>query len=78
MELQAKAYFRLGSAQCAVRDFSAAVESFEICITCSKLSGGKVEAIVTRRLEEAKLAVRLKSKRLRKTMRDAFAGGIDD
>ena len=78
MELQAKAYFRLGSAQCAMRDFSAAVESFGLCITCTMLSGGKVEAIVTRRFEEAKLAVRLKSKRLRKTMRNAFAGGMDD
>jgi hypothetical protein len=41
-------------------------------------AGGRPEAIVVRRLEEAKLAAKLKSKKLRKKMRSAFGGDADD
>lgn len=77
-ELEAKGYFRLGSAQSAVRQFSEAVKSFEACIASTMAAGGRPEAIVVRRLEEAKLAAKLKSKKLRKKMRSAFGGDADD
>ncbi len=78
MELEAKAYFRLGSALSAVREFSEAVKSFEACIASTMAAGGRPESIVVRRLEEAKLAAKLKSKKLRKKMRSAFGGDADD
>ena len=60
--LQAKAYFRLGSAEMEQGDWSAAVEAFQASICCSE----KPDSLVTRRLQEAKTKRNSKKKRDRR------------
>jgi tetratricopeptide (TPR) repeat protein len=71
-ELQAKAFFRLGSAQYEMGDFSEAVKSFEHSITSITSAQGQPETIVLRRLEEAKHASKRKARNLRKKFKAAF------
>ena len=71
-ELQSKAYFRLGNAQIVTGDYSAAVKSFDLSIKATRALKGpdaKPEAVVQRRLAEAK---KLNAKK-RKRQRDKFA-----
>jgi len=66
--LQAKAYFRLGTAQYATKDFAAAVKSFEHSIksTMAATEHGKPGTLVLRRLAEAKREHSKKKRRHRK------------
>jgi tetratricopeptide (TPR) repeat protein len=71
-ELQAKSYFRLGNAQMVTGDYGAAVKSFDLSIKATKALKGpdaKPEAVVQRRLAEAKKL----NARKRKRQRDKFA-----
>lgn len=71
-ELQSKAYFRLGNAQIVTGEYSAAVKSFDLSIKATRALKGpdaKPEAVVQRRLAEAK---KLNAKK-RKRQRDKFA-----
>lgn len=71
-ELQAKGYFRLGNAQIVTGDYGAAVKSFDLSIKATRALKGpdaKPEAVVQRRLAEAK---KLNAKK-RKRQRDKFA-----
>lgn len=73
-ELQAKAYFRLGTAQNANMDFGCAVQSFEKSIQCKQDMdpNSKTEPIVLRRLAEAKRDHVKKKKRHRKKFKSMF------
>ena len=71
-ELQSKAYFRLGNAQIVTGEYSAAIKSFDLSIKATRALKGpdaKPEAVVQRRLAEAK---KLNAKK-RKRQRDKFA-----
>jgi hypothetical protein len=66
--LQAKAYFRLGSAELEMADYAAAVKSFEQSVKCSdsKSSNQKPDSLLLRRLHEAKRMHGNKKKRDRR------------
>jgi len=75
-ELQAKAFFRLGNAQRASSDYGAAVKSYENSIKSTrdiKGSNAKPEAVVQRRLLEAKKENAKKRMRQRKKFKFAFS-----
>lgn len=64
--LQAKAYFRLGSAALKTGDFAVAVKSFESSIAASKTTvAAKPDASTTRLLQEARNKYKAKKKRAR-------------
>ena len=67
--LQAKGYFRLGSAEMEQGDWSAAVDAFQASICCSD----KPDSLVTRRLQEAKIKHNSKKKRDRKRFEVAMS-----
>ena len=74
-ELQAKAYFRLGNAQIVTGDYSKAVKSLELSIKATKAlkgSDAKPEAVVQRRLAEARKLNAKKRKRQREKFAFAF------
>lgn len=73
--LQAKAYFRLGSAQHASGDFGAAAKSLERSVEARKEAEPEAEpdALVARRLAEARWEARKKKKRQRKKFKFMFA-----
>jgi len=73
MTLQAKAYFRLGSAQYDLGDYCEAISSFENSVRSTKEAKAKPDNLVLRRLSEAKREKRLKGKRHRKKFKFAFA-----
>jgi tetratricopeptide (TPR) repeat protein len=77
-ELQAKAYFRLGSAQQEMRNHEDAVKSFEHSIKSTKAIGKKPETVVLRRLAEAKRLKARKNKSQRKKLKAMFGGGGDE
>jgi tetratricopeptide (TPR) repeat protein len=69
--LQSKAFFRLGSAQSDMGQYAEAIRSFEKSIACSvELDPeAKLDALVVRRLAEAKRERNRKNKRTRKKYR---------
>ena len=73
--LQAKAFFRLGSAQSDRGRYSEAVVSFEKSIECAlELNpDAKLDAFVVRRLAEAKREIVKQNKRQRKKFRTMFS-----
>lgn len=74
-ELQAKAYFRLGNAQIVTGDYSGAVKSLDLSIKATKAlkgSDAKPEAVVQRRLAEARKLNAKKRKRQREKFAFAF------
>ena len=80
MKLQAKAYFRLGNAQSASCNYSAAVKSYENSIkSTSNIKGpnAKPDAVVQRRLAEARRENAKKRKRQRKKFKFAFTSEDD-
>jgi len=82
-ELQAKGYFRLGSAQCDMGNHADAVKSFEHSIKSTKAisnngTSGEPESIVLRRLAEAKRVSERKSKKLRKKLKAAMFGVCEE
>lgn len=78
MSLQAKAYFRLGSAQYELGEYGKAISSFESSVRCTELARAKPDNLVLRRLNEAKRESRLKSKRQRKKFKFAFMTNEND
>ena len=64
-ELQAKAYYRLGSAELDMGDYSAAMKSFEVALQRSNRAAPnkQADAILLRRLQEAKRKRKAKKKR---------------
>ena len=76
--LQAKAYFRLGSAQLAATDFEEAVNSFDKSAKCSKEVDLQVEDAVVRKLNEAKRRRKEKKEKERKKFKFMFSSQGDD
>lgn len=72
-ELQAKAYFRLASVNFTIGDFDEAVEKFEECVKCMKDLSKEPDAVLLRRLGEAKRERAHKSKRQRKKVKRMLA-----
>ena len=79
-ELQAKAFFRLGSALLEIGEYSDAVKNFEASIKSTRHlnSEAKPEAIVLRRLAEAKGENEKRNKQQRKRFKAMFAQGLDE
>lgn len=82
--LQAKAYFRLGSAQYEIGEFSQAINSLKLSIECTqqcndddnpnnKNTIGKPDSLVARRLAEARRENKRKNKRHRRKLKMMFA-----
>jgi hypothetical protein len=65
--LQAKAFYRLGSAKLEVGNYSEAVECFEACL-CGHV-GIKVDPLVSRKLQEAKRMLKMDKKRYKRGFR---------
>jgi len=76
--LQAKAYFRLGSAQLAATDFEEAVRSFDRSARCSKEVDAQVEDAVVRKLNEAKRRRKEKKEKERKKFKLMFSSQGDE
>jgi len=72
MALQAKAYFRLGSAQYGLHEYDDAILSYEKSVRCTELAGAKPDNLVIRRLTEAKRENKRNMKRRRKKFKFAF------
>jgi tetratricopeptide (TPR) repeat protein len=80
LRLQAKAFFRMGSAQLEMGDYSNAIKAFEESIECTgKLSGtdSKPDQLVVRRLTEAKREQAKRKKRQRKKFKLAFTSSSE-
>lgn len=71
--LQAKAYFRLGSAELTMNEYDEALKSLELCAECTKEAGKTVDAGVMRKINEAKRCRREKKERQRKKFKFMFA-----
>lgn len=71
--LEAKAYFRLGSAQLAVGECDDAVKTFEHCVESTKDAGMTVDAGVLRKINEAKRFRKEKKERHRKKFKFMFS-----
>jgi tetratricopeptide (TPR) repeat protein len=72
--LEAKAYFRLGSAQYELGDSEEAIHSFEQSVKSTQESNSKPDALVLRRLNEAKKESRRRNKKRKKKFKFAFGG----
>lgn len=71
-KLYAKAFFRLGSAEMELRNYSDAVESFEASLSATKRINGTPDKLVTRRLQEAKRLRKCKKKRVSRKFQRLF------
>lgn len=77
--LQAKAYFRLGSAQLVMNEYDDAVKTFEHCVESTKEAGMTVELTgVLRKMTEAKGAVARNKRRNRKKFKFMFSTPRND
>ena len=73
LALEAKAYFRLGSAQYKLAEYSKAILSFEHSVRSSQRANSKPDNLVLRRLSEAKRQKqRISKKNHRKKLKLAF------
>ncbi|KAL3826273.1 hypothetical protein ACHAXA_004591 [Cyclostephanos tholiformis] len=71
--LQAKAYFRLGSAQHVLSEYDEAVKSFEKCVASTKEANLTVDSGVLRKINEAKRCRKEKKERQRKKFKLMFS-----
>lgn len=71
--LQAKAYFRLGSAELEMNEYDEALKSLELCAECTKEAGKTVDAGVMRKIDQAKRCRREKKEQQRKKFKFMFA-----
>lgn len=79
MVYQTKAYFRLGTAQYSMKDYGDAVCSFEKSIqAASDAKANGPEAILVRKLAEAKREYHKEKQRRRKKFKAMFDGKGDD
>jgi tetratricopeptide (TPR) repeat protein len=76
MNLQTKAYFRLGSAYYEKGEYPEAVQNFEQSVNSAKEANSAPDKLVLRRLSEAKREKKRKSKRQRKKFK--FALGVQE
>jgi tetratricopeptide (TPR) repeat protein len=72
--LQAKAFFRLGSAQYELGDNDEAIQAFEQSVKCTQEANSKPDTLVLRRLNEAKKESKRRNKKRRKKFKFAFGG----
>ena len=70
--LQAKAYFRLGTAQLLLKNYDEAVSSYEGCIKSTGEAGMPADAITLRKLNDARRRHMEKKERHRKKFKLAF------
>lgn len=75
--LQAKAYFRLGSAQLAMCDYGDAVKTFEKCVASTKDANLTVDAGIVRKMNEAMRCHKQKNERQRKKYKAMFVANED-
>jgi tetratricopeptide (TPR) repeat protein len=78
MTLQAKSFFRLGSAQYELGDYAAATTSYEKSVKSTQQANAKPDNLVLRRLSEAKRENRRKNKRHRKKFKFAFGANENE
>ncbi len=71
--LQAKAYFRLGSAQLVLSEYDEAVKTFELCVASTKEANLTVDAGVLRKINEAKRFRKEKKESQRKKFKLMFS-----
>ena len=71
--LQAKAYFRLGSAQIVLSEYDEAVKTFENCVASTKEANLTVDAGVLRKINEAKRFRKEKKESQRKKFKLMFS-----
>lgn len=71
--LQAKAYFRLGSAQIILQEYEDAVKTFGLCVESTQEAGLTVDAAVTRKINQLKLCRKEKKERQRKKFKFMFS-----
>ncbi len=76
--LQAKAYFRLGSAKLIEQEYDEAVKAFELCADSTKEAGLAVDSGILRKMNEAKRRRKEKKERQRKKFKFAFAPKNND
>jgi len=74
--LQAKAYFRLGSAQSEMGEISDAILMYECSVLSSEQAKAKPDRLVLQRLSEAKRETRLARKRERMKYEIGFSGVV--
>jgi hypothetical protein len=75
--LQAKAYFRLGSAQLALCDYGDAVKTFEKCVASTKDANLTVDAGIVRKMNEAMRCHKQKKVRQRNKYKAMFVANED-
>lgn len=71
--LQAKAYFRQGSAQIALSDYDEAVKTFEYCVQSTKEGGLTIDSGVLRKMNEAKRCLKAQKGREKKKFKFMFS-----
>ncbi|KAL7536894.1 hypothetical protein ACHAXR_007459 [Thalassiosira sp. AJA248-18] len=76
--LQAKAYFRLGSAQLAMDEYDDALKSLEHCVDSTREAGLTVDAGIMRKINETKRCRKEKKERQRKKFKFMFSSRKDD
>jgi hypothetical protein len=78
--LEAKAYFRLGSAEFETGNYAGATKSFRASLKCLSESstGTKTDALVSKRLEEAKSKLKALKKRTSKRFRQLLSDDVDE
>ena len=75
--LQAKAYFRLGSAQIAAHEYDEAIKTFANCLKSTKEAGMTMDPAVIRKVNEAKQYLKEKKDRQRKKFKFMFSSSED-
>lgn len=76
--LQAKAYYRLGSARIAQHDYEAAVKTFELCVESTKEAGMVVDAAIMKKINEAKRCRKEEERQRRKKFKFMFSSSKND
>jgi hypothetical protein len=78
--LEAKAYFRLGSAEFETGNYAGATKSFRASLKClgESSSGNKSDTLVSKRLEEAKSKLKSLKKRTSKRFRQLLSDDVDE
>ena len=78
--LEAKAFFRLGSAQLTMHDYEEAYTAFQQSVASAKEAGQTIDALTLKRLTESKRLAQQSKRRQKKKFKFAFSakGDKDD
>jgi len=76
--LEAKAYFRLGSAQMAAQQYDDAVSTFGRCLHSTKEAGMAIDRAIVCKVNEAKRYLKEKKDRQRKKFKFMFTSPKDE